>query len=102
METKSLRPYLKGYWLGIREELLEASYRPEPALRAEIPKPDGGIRQLGIPTVVDPRIQQALLRVLTPIFDPGFSEHSFGFRPGKGRYPRGKGSHRVYPRGVQV
>ena len=75
--------YLKQAWPEIRCRLLDGSYRPEPVRRVGIPKPDGGVRELGIPTVVDRLIQQALLQVLQPILDPTFSEHSYGFRPGR-------------------
>jgi RNA-directed DNA polymerase len=70
-------------WADIRQALLDGSYRPRPVRRVAIPKPAGGTRQLGIPTVVDRLIQQALLQVLQPIIDPTFSEHSHGFRPGR-------------------
>jgi len=75
--------YLKQAWPDIRAGLLEGSYRPEPVRRVGIPKPGGGTRELGIPTVVDRLIQQALLQVLQPLIDPTFSEHSHGFRPGR-------------------
>lgn len=75
--------HLKTHWPGIREALLDGSYRPWPVRRVQIPKPDGGMRELGIPTVADRLIQQALLQVLQPIIDPTFSEHSYGFRPGR-------------------
>ena len=75
--------HLKLAWPDIRRRLLDGSYRPEPVRRVGIPKPGGGTRELGIPTVVDRLIQQALLQVLQPLIDPTFSEHSHGFRPGR-------------------
>ena len=74
---------LKDDWPAIRQRLLDGSYKPEPGLRVSLPKPGGGTRDLGIPTVVDRLIQQALLQVLQPLIDPTFSEHSYGFRPGR-------------------
>ena len=74
---------LKTHWPRIREELLNGRYRPAPVRRVQIPKPDGGVRELGIPTVTDRLIQQALLQVLQRRIDPSFSEHSYGFRPGR-------------------
>jgi RNA-directed DNA polymerase len=83
MGVGELRGYLKEHWPKIKEKLLEGSYRPEAVRRVEIAKPSGGMRQLGIPTVVDRLIQQALNQVLSPIFDRNFSQSSYGFRPGR-------------------
>ena len=81
LTVENLRLYLCQNWLSIREQLLKGEYKPQPVLRVEIPKPDGEKRLLGIPTVIDRLIQQALLQILTSIFAPDFSPFSFGFRP---------------------
>ena len=83
MTVHQLRDYLKAHWPGIREQLLGGTYQPRPVRRVEIPKPDGGVRKLGIPTVLDRWIQQAMLQVLTPAWEATFSTHSYGFRPGR-------------------
>jgi RNA-directed DNA polymerase len=83
MTVGELREYLKEHWPKIKEELLEGGYQPAAVRRVQIAKPAGGMRQLGIPTVVDRLIQQALNQVLSPIFDPNFSQSSYGFRPGR-------------------
>jgi group II intron reverse transcriptase/maturase len=83
MEAQDLRGFLKEHWLEVREALESGKYRPSPVRRVEIPKPDGGVRQLGIPTVLDRLIQQAIAQVLTAMFEQVFSPHSYGFRPGR-------------------
>ena len=83
MTIDDARDYLCEYWPSIRSQLLEGTYQPQPVKRVEIPKPEGGVRKLGVPCVVDRLIQQALLQVLQARWDPTFSEHSYGFRPGR-------------------
>ena len=76
-----LEEYLKANWNSIKQQIRERKYKPQPVLRVEIPKPNGGVRKLGIPTVIDRVIEQAITQVLTPIFEPIFSDNSYGFRP---------------------
>jgi group II intron reverse transcriptase/maturase len=83
MTVDELPAHLKTHWPALREQLLEGTYQPSRVRRHAIPKSDGGVRELGIPTVVDRFIQQAILQVLGPRFDPGFSQHSYGFRLGR-------------------
>ena len=83
MQTCELRQFLKANWTNTKQELLDGTYKPAPVRRFEIPKPDGGVRMLGIPTVLDRFIQQAIQQVLTAIFEPTFSQFSYGFRSGK-------------------
>lgn len=83
MGVGELRSYLKDHWAEIREALESERYRPSPVKRVEIPKPGGGKRRLGIPTVLDRFLQQAIAQVLMPLFEPHFSPHSYGFRPGR-------------------
>jgi RNA-directed DNA polymerase len=83
MKVSELKEHLSEHWPEIREQLLSGTYKPKPVKRVEIPKPSGGKRGLGIPTVLDRLIQQAVMQVLQREWDPTFSEHSYGFRPGR-------------------
>lgn len=83
MTVNDIEPWLAEHWEGVEAALVAGTYRPSPVKRQEIPKPGGGVRLLGIPTVLDRVIQQAILQVLQPLFDPSFSEFSYGFRPGR-------------------
>src|SRR4029077_5926788 len=83
MTIDAAKDFLREHWPDIRSQLLEGTYQPQPVKRVEIPKPDGGVRKLGVPCVVDRLTQQALLQVLQKRWDTTFSKHSYGFRPGR-------------------
>lgn len=83
MKVEELRGYMNANWPGIKQSILERSYRPAPVRRVEIPKPNGGVRKLGIPTAVDRTLQQSIVQILTSIFETEFQENSYGFRPGR-------------------
>ena len=83
MTVDELKHYLKAHWPDLKAQLLDGRYKPQPIKAVDIPKPGGGTRRLGIPTVLDRFIQQAILQVMVPVYDPTFSPHSYGFRPGR-------------------
>ena len=83
MKVEELRGYMNANWPGIKQSILERNYRPAPVRRVEIPKPNGGVRKLGIPTAVDRTLQQSIVQILTSIFETEFQENSYGFRPGR-------------------
>lgn len=83
ISVDEIQEYLKENWQGIKERIKQRKYKPQPVLRVEIPKPNGGVRKLGIPSVVDRIIEQAIVQVITPIVEPHFNDNSYGFRPGR-------------------
>ena len=83
MAISELAGYLREHWAEIKEDLLKGTYVPQPVRSVEIPKPGGGTRMLGIPTVLDRLIQQAIHQILSPLWEAEFSAHSYGFRPGR-------------------
>lgn len=93
MTVQELSAYLTEHWARLREDLLAGRYRPQPVRRHAIAKKDGGIRELGIPTVFDRLVQQCMLQVLQPRLDPSFSEHSYGFRPGRSAHDAIRAAH---------
>jgi group II intron reverse transcriptase/maturase len=101
VSTDAFVDYLRVHWLTIRTQLREGTYVPQSIRGVEIPKSTGGVRMLGIPTVVDRFIQQAILQVLTPIFDPQFSEFSFGFRPGRSAHQAVRHVRRLAEEGTE-
>ncbi len=101
MTVGELPGYLKEQWPAIREQLLGGTYKPQPVKRVEIPKPDGGVRKLGIPTVLDRFIQQAVMQVLQEGWDRTFSEHSYGFRPGRSAHQAVAQAQRYIAEGLQ-
>jgi group II intron reverse transcriptase/maturase len=102
LTVQATAEYLKTHWPRIREELQTGRYRPQPVRRVQIPKSGGGMRELGIPTVIDRLIQQALLQVLQPLIDPTFSESSYGFRPGRRAHGAVLQAQRYVREGSQV
>ena len=101
MSTGQLKGYLQTDWPRIKEELLNGTYKPQPVRKVEIPKPGGGIRMLGIPTVIDRLIQQAVHQELSPLFEPGFSVSSYGFRPGKSAHQAVQAACKAVERGLR-
>ena len=101
MTTEELVPWLREHWAQVRQALDAGTYRPSPVRRVVIPKPGGGERLLGVPTCLDRLIQQAIAQVLTPIFDPGFSGSSFGFRPGRSAHQAVRVARRCIQDGLE-
>src|SRR5712672_1315095 len=102
MTIDDAKDYLREHWPSIRSQLLAGTYQPQPVERVEIPKPDGGVRKLGVPCVVDRLIQQALLQVLQKRWDRTFSEHSYGFRPGRSAHQAVAQAQRYIAAGYNV
>ncbi|GAB3161914.1 group II intron reverse transcriptase/maturase [Microbispora hainanensis] len=101
MTTAELRPWLREHWAKVREALDAGTFRPQPVRRVVIPKPGGGERLLGVPTVLDRLVQQAIAQILTPIFDPHFAGASFGFRPGKSAHQAVRAARRCIDDGLR-
>ena len=101
MTTEELVPWLREHWASVRQALDAGTYRPSPVRRVVIPKPGGGERLLGVPTCLDRLIQQAIAQVLTPVFDPGFSGSSFGFRPGRSAHQAVRAARRCIQDGLE-
>jgi RNA-directed DNA polymerase len=102
MTIDDAKIYLREHWPSIRSQLLNGTYQPQPVKRVEIPKPDGGVRKLGVPCVVDRLIQQAVLQVLQEQWDPTFSEHSYGFRPARSAHQAVAQAQRYVAEGYNV
>lgn len=102
MTVYELHMHLEEHMPAIRESILDGSYRPQPVKRAAVPKPDGSKRNLGIPTVVDRTIQQAILQIIEPIIDPHFSNHSYGYRKGRNAHQAIEQAQRYYEEGFKV
>jgi RNA-directed DNA polymerase len=102
MSIDDAKDYLREHWPSIRSRLLDGTYQPQPVKRVEIPKPDGGVRKLGVPCVVDRLIQQAVLQVLQEQWDPTFSEHSYGFRPGRSAHQAVAQAQRYVAEGYNI